>query len=196
MNIYYNAEYTGPNRHSHLISMGFVAETGQRLYLEFYDVPAYLLSDYDINEVLPETSFYGRTAGSPSKDEFEAHDVEYDVVNISSAPTFIELWMSKLERAEDEKFQLVTYCGHYDAVLFYNLFNGVPPYISRVPYDITAHLADLMSKDILLGERIDKVLADVAQTTKEFTKYSEDVSFLKDNALKYAEMIKYLYHHM
>lgn len=193
MNIYYNAEYTGPNQHSQLISMGFVAETGQRLYLEFYDVPAYLLSEYDINEVLPETSFYSKPS-EIVKDEFDAHGIDYASVNISSAPIIIEQWMSGLKRAHDENLQLVTYCGHYDAVLFYNLFSRVPPYISRVPYDVTAHLADSMSEDILLSERIDKVLADVAQTTKEFTKYSEDVSFLKDNALKYAEMIKYLYH--
>jgi len=194
MNIYYNAEYTGPNQHSHLISMGFVAETGQRLYLEFYDVPTYLLSDYDINEVLPETSFYGGTSKIP-KYEFDAHGVDYAVVNISSAPTLIEHWMSELERADDEKLQLVTYCGHYDAVLFYNLFSKVPPYISRIPYDVTSHLADSLSEDISLSEKMDKVLSDIAQITKGFGKYSEDVGFLTDNALKYAEMIKYLYHH-
>lgn len=195
MNIYYNAEYTGPNKHSVPISMGFVAETGERLYIEFTNVPSYLLSDYHKEQILPNLTIYSDNIDQDIELYTKENISYWYVGDEGSAAFYIKSWLESLTRKEDERLVLVTYCGHYDAVMFFNLFHTIalPDCVSKVCYDVVSQIVNPKHQDNDLSSRMYEVLTGEATSSARDKLKS---SPLPENALKYAEMIKYIYHNM
>ena len=188
MNIYYNAEYTGLNEDSTLISAGFVADNGNKLYIEFADVPYYLINSYVDSEILPRTFLHAWRSNSDKDindciqdglDQSETEGFTYKVVNRSTAGATVASWIASQLNDEDIYAHIVSYCGHYDFVLLLNLFRGdIPNYIDQRYYDIY---------NDLLRQYPDKADDPLAQ----FDSFSE--SYSKEHALCYASRIRDIY---
>ena len=139
MYVYMNAELSGFNSDASLISLGCVAETGEKLYIEFMDVPKYLMIPEVAEYVLPDTYIY-----SMSMDEglelgnkaAEDHGYKYYVLCKGHAAAVLTAWFKSLLKDDHkgERIQLVSYLCHYDVVHFFNLFQGQFPYKLLVPY--------------------------------------------------------------
>ncbi len=197
MNIFYNAEYTGLNEDADLISMGFVAETGQKLYIEFLDVPEYLASDYAISNVYPHTYFYSGQAVKGAEDA-EEYNYSYFLTCKGHADTILMNWFKALLTNENDRIQLISYCSHYDFCLFSNLFRGKFPanIINPMCYDLFYTVMkhnQLFNKSTPLYERVAKMLSCDPENFA-----IEDLSlnapgYPKQHSLYFAELIKQIY---
>lgn len=205
MNIYYNAEYTGAHEEAHLVSMGFIAENGEGLYLEFADVPPYSVNNYVREHIFTDTYLYD-TEFADAEVAIDVagrdcHDREqtFKVVTVSTAGQTISEWFKELlkEGKPGECIQLVSYCCHYDASLFYNLFRGViPEYINLICYDIVGpvmHYVTDWNLDLSLSERLRNTLKDNHMEELAQNLGHPVRKYGKDSSIKYAEIIKNVY---
>lgn len=205
MNIYYNAEYTGAHEEAHLISMGFIAEDGRGLYLEFKDVPSYSINAYVFSNILPDTYIYDSTFTDPeiaaetAGSVCHANDQDFRIVTTSNAGQVIQQWFKELLSSypQGETIQLVSYCCHYDACLFYNLFRGeTPEYINMICYDIVGSVMHYMTDwviDIPFSARLKDTLKN-SNMEELAQKLGHPVrTYEKSTSIKYAEVIKNVY---
>ena len=202
MNIYYNAEYTGAHEDAKLISMGFIAEDGSRLYLEFSDIPVYSVNSYIEENVFPDTYLYDRSYNGIEKaTSAGAADLgdDYCIVTRSTAILVITQWFQEVlsGRPEGETIQLVSYCSHYDASLLYNLFQGyLPLYLNAICYDIVGlvmHYTTDWKIDLPLSARLRDTLRD-SRMEELATDLGHPISnYSKNHALRHAEIIRNVY---
>lgn len=201
MNVYFNAEYTGLNENAKLISLGFITDDDERLYLEIANVPEYLISTQVREAVLPETYMYDITIEN-STDRIEKGMTDsdkfvytYEVIYGDQVSAIVDSWFKEqMEKRSAERIQLISYCCHYDFCLLLNTFQGViPDYLNPVCYDIYQKLADQAEGD--LTEKVQKSLELVSSylTTGETSSILEGVvipDYPKDHSLKFAHLIK------
>ena len=114
MKVFFDTEFTGLHKNTTLVSIGFVAEDGQELYIE--------LNDYDYKQV----------------DEWLNKNVMVHLrgpaIDTTAARWSITQWLSQFETVE-----MWSDCLAYDWVLFNHIFRhafNIPKNIYYIPFDI------------------------------------------------------------
>lgn len=158
MNIYFDTEFTGLVPNTTLISLGCVAETGEKFYAEFTDYNKDLVDDW-IQENVIKNLYLKRD----SDEQFAL--VEYDSItrnafvkgDSSEVLRYFKCWLLDLEDRYPKKtthFQFVSDVCHYDFVLLCNLFGGafsLPKNVCPWCHDICQDLIDPGDGDIKDG---------------------------------------------
>ena len=140
MNIFFDTEFTGLNKDTTLISIGLIAENGDKFYAEFTDYDKSQIEYNDwirenvINNLILDDDYkYDGTLISYSHKHIRIRDVKK---NISKA---LRDWLLMF----DEPIDMWSDCLAYDWVLFNDLLanykNGypeLPKNINYIPFDI------------------------------------------------------------
>lgn len=208
MNVYFNAEYTGTNKDATLISLGCISETGKKLYIEFIDIPSYLVTPYVRDVVFQDTYIHQRSKLVHTSDEglelgkkaAEKYEYQYWITCKGHANTILLTWFKALldDAPKGERIQLVSYCSHYDSVLLFNLFNGDLPISILNPY-----CYDIF-KDVMFYVNYDKRKTPLYKKVENalsinFNKYATEYfgillpDYDKEHSLYCAEVIKRVY---
>lgn len=157
MNIYFDTEFTGlDHKDPDLISIGCVAETGEKFYAEFTDYDISKCSDWVKENVLKNLKFgpyhteiikgQGRidNTGNPFLDSTTVGDSE-GIKNLFTK------WL-EVVNPKGECIQFVSDVCHYDFYLLCNqIFGGafnLPENVNPVCYDICQDLVDEHDGDI------------------------------------------------
>lgn len=137
--IFFDAEFTGLHQNTTLISIGFIAESGQSFYAELYDYDQSQINDWLKQNVISKLmlpvgdSFWEL----PFRDPYAQLPNNY-MVNIRCS--MLELkdklteWISQFEQVE-----MWSDCLSYDWVLFCQIFGhafNIPKNICYIPFDI------------------------------------------------------------
>lgn len=206
MNIYFDTEFTGLVPNTTLISLGCVAETGEKFYAEFTDYDESLCDDWIKENVIknllikdPPVKGMGRidNTGNPLFD----YTCDGDSGFIKAMFT---TWLEYVN-PNKERIQFVSDVCHYDFYLLCNLFGGafsLPEYVNPVCYDICQdllncfHTIDAMSgfpKDLATEMQKCFDISREEVCKRVFRKLPEGK---KHNALYDAEVIKLIYEGM
>ena len=156
MNIYFDTEFTGLEPGCELISIGCVAETGEKFYAEFTDYDISKCSDWVKENVLKNLKFgpyhtevvkgLGRidNTGNPFLDSTCVGDSE-GIKNLFAK------WL-EVVNPKGERIQFVSDVCHYDFYLLVNqIFKGsfnLPENVCPACYDICQDLVDEHDGDI------------------------------------------------
>lgn len=208
MNVYFSCEFTGLNEHAQLISLGMIASNGSSYYMEFLDVPMYLIQEASKPIVLNDTYLYGSGATSRADAQFagEADALRYDFIYKAVlrdvAKYELLIWFDSLLDVcpANERIQLVSYCSHYDTSLFLNLFGPlIPSYLNQVCYDILPDIINYRYNKSSADDKLslaDKVFAIYSNMTLDQLAQElecKPIDYTKDNSFKYAKLIKLIY---
>lgn len=164
MRVFFDSEFTGLRQNTTLISIAFVAETGEKLYIEF--------NDYDksnIDEWI-QTNVIDNLWSAVDK-LFWEQGATYHCVSQTEAASLIREWLMGF----NEEIVMWGDCLAYDWVLFCELYGGalyIPSCVNYMPLDICT----LMS--------INGINSDTSR--KQLSKYNGN----QHNALSDAIMIK------
>lgn len=115
--VFFDTEFTGLQQDTDLISIGFVAEDGEELYIELNDFREEKLDDWLRENVIANLEY---------PKELKLSKAE--------AASVISNWLGKYEKVE-----IWSDCLAYDWVLFNNLFGhafNIPKNIYYIPFDI------------------------------------------------------------
>lgn len=201
MNIYFDTEFTGlDHKNPDLISLGCVAETGEKFYAEFTDYDISKCSDWVKENVLKNLKFgpyhtevvkgQGRidNTGNPFLDSATVGDSE-GIKNIFTT------WL-EIVNPNNERIQFVSDVCHYDFYLLCNLFGGafnLPENVCPACYDICQDLVDPYDGDI-------KDMFDAFDYSREdackFYNKGKLPEGVKHNSLYDAMVIKMIYEGM
>ena len=197
MNIYFDTEFTGLVPNTTLISLGCVAETGEKFYAEFTDYNKDLCDDW-IKENVIKNLYLKKDPNSVSaliSDELENYEVKGDSRQILKYFTEWLKWVSDKPFKKRERIQFVSDVCHYDFYLLCNLFGGafsLPENVNPVCYDICQTLwpayADDEELPDLMKEAFDYSREDLCKQLNG--KLPEGN---KHNSLYDAEVIKMIY---
>lgn len=179
MLIYFDTEFEGLYRDANLISMGFVSETGKKLYVEFSDIDEYVQDAWIQDNVLKNTVKYG---------ELTLKDLPNDTQYYCSSKYDIKDKLVEWLLQFNEQIYFVTDVGHYDFVFLIDLFGSafdLPKFITPTYYDINQDIAKHYNCSLM--EAFDKSREDILK------EYNINVEGLKHNSLYDAEVIKELY---
>lgn len=182
MNIYFDTEFTELSKHGELISIGLVDEDDNEFYAEFRLNNIDNVNDFVKENVLTNTVLYG------NKDAVDIIGDEKNYVygSKSDIKDALVKWLSKYENVK-----LVSDVGHYDMVLFIDIFGtafDLPENVCPTYYDINQDIAQLY--DISIKEAFDVSREDMMES---FNRY---VMGEKHNSLYDAKVIKALYEEM
>lgn len=201
MNIYFDTEFTGlDHKNPDLISLGCVAETGEKFYAEFTDYDISKCSDWVKENVIAnlitenpnsDGSVNGRidNTGNPLFDCTTVGDTDY-------IRKILTLWLEKIN-PENERVQFVSDVCHYDFYLLINqMFKGafnLPENVNPACYDICQDLVDENDGDI-------KDMFDAFNYSREeackFYNQGKLPEGVKHNSLYDAMVIKMIYEGM
>lgn len=129
--IFFDMEFTGLHQETTLISIGCVAESGERFYAE--------LDDYDVNQV--DNWIYDNVIKNmwiQNPNNKYPQDVVYTVGNIDDVKLDFELWLSRFTEVEMWSDTLA-----YDWVLFCQIWGhafNIPKNVYYIPFDIATLL--------------------------------------------------------
>ena len=195
MNIYFDTEFTGLVPNTTLISLGCVAETGEKFYAEFTDYNKDLCDDWIKENVLVNLMFPENIKNGfvqESKD-YKEHYVSWDTKHVCKC--FTE-WLDHLHEKYGERIQFVSDVCHYDFYLLCNLFGGafnLPSNVCPWCHDICQDLIDPNDGDIKNGFDAFNFSREEACKFYNQGKLPEGK---KHNALYDAEVIKMIYEGM
>lgn len=172
MNVYFDTEFTGLEPGTELISIGMIAENGQRFYAEFSDffkvqfqkltwsmdsfafVREYVLPNLwkaNINQALEnnyisiEKTKAGWLRNNMIVTDIPVMDSPLSVHYVYGTSDLIRLEIREWLESFQEPIQLISDVMHYDMVLFCNLFLGsfhIPDCVNAACYDISQLIAD------------------------------------------------------
>lgn len=184
MNIYFDSEFTGLHKNTSLISMGFVTDTGDKLYLEFND---YDRSQCDkwIKDNVISNLFSGLDI-----DEFNKND--YNIYNYGDTDTNRQVLYKWLESYNTD-IQLVSDVCHYDMILFINIFGtafDIPKFVNASCHDINQDIA--LYLNISESEAFNKSREELL----DIFGVSVSDKCPKHNAIYDAEVIKEIYNYI
>ena len=201
MNIYFDTEFTGlDHKDPDLISLGCVAETGEKFYAEFDDYDISKCNDWVKENVLKNLKMgpyhtevvkdIGRidNTGNPFLDSTTVGDSE-GIKNLFTK------WL-EVVNPNKERIQFVSDVCHYDFYLLCNLFGGafnLPENVCPACYDICQDLVDENDGDI-------KDMFDAFDYSREdackFYNKGKLPEGVKHNSLYDAMVIKMIYEGM
>lgn len=206
MTIFFDTEFTGLVPNTTLISLGCVAETGEKFHAEFTDYNKDLCDDWIKENVLnnlllkdPPVKGMGRidNTGNPFLDSTCVGDSK-------GIKDLFTKWLEYVN-PNKERIQFVSDVCHYDFYLLCNLFGGafsLPEYVNPVCYDICQELTAL-DEDVLRD--IWDTSADAEKMYWAFDISREEIcrsitgklpEGKKHNSLYDAEVIKMIYEGM
>ncbi len=144
MIIFFDTEFTGLYRDAQLISIGIVAQNGQKFYGEFTDYAS--KSGRPIDKRVKDNVIKHTTAF----DENFKSQVESDnnCVFIRANEHYIKHALSDWLEHFGESIQLISDVCHYDMFLFCDLFGGafnIPECVNPVCYDICQDIARMIT---------------------------------------------------
>lgn len=127
--IFFDTEFTGLHQKTTLISIGLVADTGQKFYAELTDYDRSQVNDWLRDNVISRLKFAETVYGVLPE------GYAGDTVHVKE---WLESWLRGL--ATDGPIEMWSDCLAYDWVLFCQLWGGareVPPrYVYYIPMDI------------------------------------------------------------
>lgn len=174
MNVYFDMEFTGLKKDTTIISVGMIAENGEKFYGEIVDYDHSQLDEWLIKNVI--TNLW-----SVTKTIEECSSVEYFYVGTKNQiADYLKKWLSQFEDV-----QFVSDVCHYDMVLLIDLFGGafdLPSNVSPACHDINQDIARCLNIS-------DRKAFDVNRECFLGICDSEG----KHNALHDAEIIKKIY---
>lgn len=202
MNIYFDTEFTGLVPNTTLISLGCVAETGEKFYAEFTDYNKDLCDDWIKENVIKNLYL--------EEDLVRAWFEDTMLVKGDSSYIKIQFlqWLERVSKANYEKFsdmlivtsgkriQFVSDVCHYDFYLLCNLFGGafnLPSNVCPWCHDICQDLIDPNDGDIKDGFDAFNFSREEACKFYNQGKLPEGK---KHNSLYDAEVIKMIYEGM
>jgi hypothetical protein len=182
MNLFLDTEFTGLHRHATLISLAFVAETGEELYCE--------LTDWDQSQLNPwlKENVISHLAGNlnsnfGSIDFAKDHSINFSGTR-NQLTEALKTWLHRFGTKE-KPIHIWGDCLAYDWVLFCDLFDGalnIPDCISYQPFDLpTFYIIKGIDPNITNEQFAGTPLPAPGNTTQ------------KHNALYDARMIKLCY---
>lgn len=202
MNIYFDTEFTGLVPNTTLISLGCVAETGEKFYAEFTDYDESLCDDWIKENVIKNLYL--------EEDLVRAWFEDTMLVKGDSSYIKIQFlqWLERVSKANYEKFsdmlivtsgeriQFVSDVCHFDFYLLCNLFGGafnLPSNVCPWCHDICQDLIDPNDGDIKDGFDAFNFSREEACKFYNQGKLPEGK---KHNSLYDAEVIKMIYEGM
>lgn len=197
MNVYFDTEFTGLVPNTTLISIGCVAETGEKFYAEFTDYNKDLCDDWIKENVLANLLMEG---GSIDGKIDDTGNPLFDNTFVGSSifiKNILTKWLEIVSKGE--RIQFVSDVCHYDFYLLVNqIFGGafsLPDFVNPVCYDICQTLwpdyADDEELSDLMKEAFDYSREDLCKQING--KLPEGN---KHNSLYDAEVIKMIYEGM
>lgn len=127
MKIFFDTEFTGLHQHTTLISIGMVAESGERFYCELDDYDTGQINDWLMENVVKNLWIQQPETVAPP-------DVTYVIDNAPGVAEAVAAWLARFEQVE-----MWSDCLAYDWVLFCELFGGalsIPPNMYYIPFDL------------------------------------------------------------
>lgn len=123
MRFYFDTEFTGLHQDTTLISIGIVSEFGQTFYAELTDFDNSQVNDWIQEHVIDNLKF-----DRPVYYKFDTDD-EWGFYNVEMCDRSEEVAIKLLEWFNDilcmDDAIMCADCGHYDFVLFINLFKSI-----------------------------------------------------------------------
>ena len=174
MKIFFDTEFTGLHKNTTLISIGLVAENGEKFYAEFTDYDESQCDDW-IKENVISKLFLNM--------QDECHIPGYHCGTKKFIKVALETWFKQFDSIE-----LVSDVCHYDMVLLIDIFGSafdLPKNICPVCYDINQDIAKYYK--ISTQEAFDKSREEILK--EHYTVVNGD----KHTALYDAEVIKAIY---
>lgn len=175
LKVYYDAEFTGLNQNSQLISIGLVTEYGNWFYAEFTDydpnvsgwiqdnvINNLILTDKDTGAIVRLTPYRETICNIKLLD----HSYNYDIRGTKEeVRDELKKWLKTLSKFYRCQIQIYSDCYAYDWVLFNNLICddgdalNIPDYIYYIPIDLSTALQlkgidPDITREELLGERV------------------------------------------
>lgn len=182
MKLFFDTEFTGLHKDTTLVSIGIVAENGQRFYAEFSDYDESQCDNWIKENVLKHTIFARNDTLAAKLGE----DSNTTVILGSKADVRYELgeWLKQFDSV-----QFVSDVNHYDFVLLIDIFGtafDLPGNVSAVCHDINQDIA--RHYGISEKEAFDKSREDIVSEL-----CSQQIKGEKHNSLYDAEVIKAIY---
>ena len=179
MKVYFDTEFTGLQKDTDLISIGFVSENGKTFYAEFTDYDESKCDDWIQKNVIDNLILKNHMYVSNERD-----------LRIIADKNHVKDVLIGWFKSFGEDIQLVSDVCHYDMVLLIDLFGtafDLPSNVSASCYDINQDIARYYK--ISQKEAFDKSREEIL-----WSKYKEDaVRGDKHNALYDAKVIRELY---
>lgn len=182
MKLFFDTEFTGLHKDTTLVSIGIIAENGQRFYAESVNYDEKQCDDWIRENVLKHTILGGNDALAARLGE----DRNTLVVLGSDTDIRHELgdWLKQFESV-----QFISDVCHYDFVLLIDIFGtafDLPKNVSAVCYDINQDIA--RHYEISDREAFDKSREDIVSELCR-----QQIEGDKHNSLYDAEIIKAIY---
>lgn len=182
MKLFFDTEFTGLHKDTTLVSIGTVAENGQRFYAEFSDYEESQCDDWIKENVLKHTILAGNDTLAAKLGE----DSSTTVVLGSKEDIRHELgeWFKQFDSV-----QFVSDVSHYDFVLLIDIFGtafDLPGNVSAACHDINQDIA--RNYGISEKEAFDKSREDIVSELCR-----QQIEGEKHNSLYDAEVIKAIY---
>lgn len=155
MKIFFDTEFTGLVPNTTLISLGCVAETGEKFYAEFNDYNKNLVNDWIQENVI--NNLYLGSCKDPAISIWTIEDDDLWTITGKSLAIRNKLtkWLKYLmNKYGSQRIQFVADVCHYDFYLLCNLFGGafsLPEYVCPWCHDICQDLIDPDDSDIKDG---------------------------------------------
>ena len=180
MKVYFDTEFTGLQKDTDLISIGFVSENGKTFYAEFTDYDESKCDVWIQKNVIDNLILKNHLYVSNERD-----------LRIIADKNHVKDVLIEWFKSFGEDIQLVSDVCHYDMVLLIDIFGGafdLPEFISPVCIDINQIIASKLNIT-------DKEAFNLSRE-KLVEKYSDDSKLPsgdKHNSLFDAKVIKILY---
>jgi len=177
--IFFDTEFTGLTQNTSLISIGLVADTGEKIYIENLDWDKSKSNDW-INTNVIKNTFWLDEDSDKIQPKFT---ISYNLVSMALRSYEIkEELIEWFDKFGDESIEIWSDCLAYDWVLFCNIFGGafnIPSNIYYIPFD----LCTLM--------KIKGIDPDINR--EKFADCNDELVESKHNSLHDAEIIKKCY---
>lgn len=132
MNIYFDTEFTGLHKKTTLISIGFISDSGETLYIEFNDYDNNQVDDW-IKENVISNLYLTEEEHGVNTDSCKGNDWLFKGNRYNSS-MIIKSWLSKFDKVD-----IWSDCLSYDWVLFCDLYLHafyIPDNVYYIPFDI------------------------------------------------------------
>ena len=140
--IFFDTEFTGLHQQTTLISMAFVAESGEEFYAEFTDYDKEQLTDWLMENVISNLILNEKNIGL-SLNKMHIKGTKQEIKKS------FEVWLDQFVIIKDEQGKMIPSLQiwgdvpHWDWVLFCELFGGalnIPKQINYMPMDVATQL--------------------------------------------------------
>ena len=194
MKVYFDTEFTGlDHRNPQLISIGMIAESGEKFYAEFTDYDKKLINDWVQENVIEKTILYTRKHGGlqwddsikyisehyPGTARVNALGFTYVVGDTRYILEKLNKWLDIISEHGAEQIQLISDVCHYDMYLLCNqVFGGafnLPSFVNPVCYDICQDLTIKVSIPSVFNCFSEDIL-DLPTANAEVMKHAFDAS--------------------